>query len=66
MTLMPYYHEESTYIISDIYLTVLWGYTGTLDGLVGSHTRLAIHPTLAICYGKVVICASLDTRFKGM
>ena len=26
-----------------------WGCTGTLDGLVGSHTRLAIYPTLAIC-----------------
>ena len=40
--------------------------TGTLDGLVGSHTRLAIYPTLAICYQRVVICALLNTRFKGM
>ena len=31
------------------------GCTGTLDGLVGSHTRLAIYPTLAICYWRVVI-----------
>ena len=42
------------------------GYTGTLDGLVGSHTRLAIYPTLAIHYQRVVIHASLDTGFKGM
>ena len=39
--------------------------TGTLDGLVGSHTRLVIYPTLSICYWRVVICALLDTRFKG-
>ena len=26
------------------------GGTGTLDKLVGSHSRLAIYPTLAICY----------------
>ena len=25
------------------------GCTGTLDELVGSHTKLAIYPTLAIC-----------------
>ena len=25
-----------------------WGCTGTLDGLVGSHTRLAIYPALTI------------------
>ena len=43
-----------------------WGCTGTLDGLVGSHTRLVIYPTLAICYRRVVIHASLDTGFKGM
>ena len=42
------------------------GCTGTLDGLVGSHTRLAIYPTLAICYPRVVIHALLDTAFKGM
>ena len=41
------------------------GDTGTLDKLAGSHTRLAIYPTLAICYQRVVIHASLDTRFKG-
>ena len=40
--------------------------TGTLDGLVGSHTRLAIYPALAICCQRVVIRASLNTRFKGM
>ena len=39
--------------------------TGTLDGLVGSHTRLVIYPTHAICYWRVVICASFNTRFKG-
>ena len=26
------------------------GGIGTLDELAGSHTRLAIYPTLAICY----------------
>ena len=31
-----------------IYVTVS-RCTGTLDGLVGSHTRLAIYPTLTIC-----------------
>ena len=40
--------------------------TGTLDGLVGSHTRLVIYPALTICCRRVVICASLDTGFKGM
>ena len=39
--------------------------TGTLDELAGSHTRLAIYPTLAIRYRRVVIHALLDTRFKG-
>ena len=42
------------------------GVHSTLDGLVGSHTRLAIYPALAINYQRVVIHASLDTRFKGM
>ena len=42
------------------------GCTGTLDGLVGSHTRLAIYPALTICCQRVVIHASLDTGFKGM
>ena len=42
------------------------GCTGTLDGLVGSHTRLVIYSTLAICCQRVVICALLNTRFKGM
>ena len=45
-------------------MTVPWGCTGTLDGLVGSHTRLAIYPALAICYWRVVIHALLNTRFK--
>ena len=40
--------------------------TGTLDELVGSHTKLAIYPTLAILCQRVVIHAFLDTRFKGM
>ena len=39
--------------------------TGTLDELAGSHTRLAIYPALTICYPRVVVCASLNTRFKG-
>ena len=47
-------------------VTVPWGHTGTLDGLVGSHTRLTIYPALAIHYQRVVIHASLDTRFKGV
>ena len=42
------------------------GCTGTLDGLVGSHTRLAIYPSLTVCCQRVVICASLNTRFKGI
>ena len=42
------------------------GCTGTLDELVGSHTKLAIYPNLAICCQRVVIHASLDTGFKGM
>ena len=41
------------------------GGTGILDELAGSCTRLAIYPALAICYQRVVIHASLDTRFKG-
>ena len=40
--------------------------TGTLDGLIGSHTRLAIYPTLTICCQRVMIHALLDTGFKGM
>ena len=40
--------------------------TGTLDELEGSHTKLAIYPTLAICCQRVVIHALLDTGFKGM
>ena len=40
--------------------------TGTLDGLVGSHTRLAIYPTLTIHCWRGVIRALLNTRFKGM
>ena len=46
-------------------VTVPWGYTGTLDRLVGSHTRLVIYPALTICYQRVVIHALLNTRFKG-
>ena len=42
------------------------GGTGTLHGLVGFHTRLAIYPTLTIHYRRVVICASLNTGLKGM
>ena len=36
-----------------------------LGGLADSHTRLAIYPALAIHYQRVVIHASLNTRFKG-
>ena len=36
-----------------------------LDGLAGSHTKLVIYPTLALCYQRVVIHALLNTRFKG-
>ena len=36
-----------------------------LDGLAGSYTRLATYPALTICYRRVVICASLNTRFNG-
>ena len=46
-----------------LYMTVRG--TGMLDGLAGSHTRLVIYPTLAICYQRVVIHALLNTRFKG-
>ena len=45
--------------------STLGGGTGTLDELAGSHTRLAIYPTLAIRYQTVVIHALLDTGFKG-
>ena len=41
------------------------GGTGTLDKLAGSHTRLVIYPALTIRYWRVVIHASLNTRFKG-
>ena len=40
--------------------------TGILDELVGSHTKLVIYPALPICCQRVVIRASLNTRFKGM
>ena len=53
--------SRSLYII---YVTAGGG-TGTLDGLVGLHTRLAIYPALTICYQRVVICALLNTGFKG-
>ena len=42
------------------------GGAGTLDELVGSHTKIAIYPTLAISCHRVVICALLNTGFKGM
>ena len=45
---------------------VTGGCTGTLDELVGSHTKLVIYPTFAICCQRVMICALLNTRFKGM
>ena len=49
----------------NVTVTPHWGVgTSTLDKLAGSHTRLAIYPALTICYQRVVIHASLDTRFK--
>ena len=42
------------------------GCTGTLDELVGSYMKLVIYPALAICCQRVVIHASLNTRFKGV
>ena len=49
-----------------MYIYVTGGCTGTLNELVGSHTKLAIYPALAIHCQKVVIHALLSTRFKGM
>ena len=49
-----------------MFVCVTGGCTGTLDELAGSHTRLAIYPTLVICCRRVVIHALLDTGFKGM
>ena len=46
-------------------MCVTGGGTGTLDALVGSHTKLAIYPALAICCQRVVIHAPLDTQFPG-
>ena len=40
--------------------------TGTLDKLVGSHTKVAIYPALTICCQRAVIHASLNMGFKGM
>ena len=42
------------------------GCTGTLDELVGSHTKLVIYPSLAIYCQRVVIHALLNNGFKGM
>ena len=60
-------------IIAWKYLVHLWFFhmwqgccTGTLDGLVDSHTRLAIYPTLTICCQRVVVHALLNTGFKGI
>ena len=41
------------------------GCTGKLDELVGSHTKVVIYPAYAICCKKVVICALLNTGFRG-
>ena len=60
---MPWIPLHQTW---QIYIYVTGRCTGTLDGLVGSHARLAIYPALAICCWRVVICALLNTRFKGM
>ena len=45
---------------------VTGGCTGTLDELEGSHMKLVIYSTLIICCQRVVICALLNTGFKGM
>ena len=45
---------------------VTGGCTGTLDELVGSHTKLVIYSALAICCQRVVIHALLNTGFKEM
>ena len=37
-----------------------------LDELVGFHTKVVIYPTYTICCEQVVICALLNTRFKGI
>ena len=60
------YHHSLFAAGPQLCICVTGGCTGTLDGLVGSHTRLAIYHTLAIHCGRVVICALLNTRFKGM
>ena len=36
-----------------------------LGELEGSHTKVAIYPAYANLLQKVVVCASLNTRFKG-
>ena len=56
-----YVYNEIKYICDRS--TFSGGGTGTLDELADSHTMLAIYPTCAICYRRVVIHASLDTRF---
>ena len=51
-TLPGYLFEDdwfNIYIYIYIYIYDRWVHsTGTLDGLVGSHTRLGIYPTLTI------------------
>ena len=69
---IPLHHQGSTCICAHVKPNLYLDQhpqgvcTGTLDGLVGSHTRLAIYPALTICCQRVVICASLNTSFKGM
>ena len=53
-------------VVTSLSLYVTGCHTDTLDGLVGSHTRLMIYPILAIYCQRVVISALLNTGFKGM
>ena len=45
---------DLAHLITDLYIcdshSTLGGGTGTLDGLADSVTKLAIYPTLTICY----------------
>ena len=59
-----YIFVQYSIVVICICIYVTGGCTGTLHELVGSHTKLASYPTLAIHCQRVVICASLDTRFK--
>ena len=63
---IQHYSLPYLYIYLYVCVCVTGGCKGTLDGLVGSYTRLAIYPALTIHCQRVVIHASLNTGFKGM